>query len=498
MRAKNRHVEEILIPKDAAEARRLQRYVQKGTLIRIAPGVFVPAMPEGEVAHLVRRNWQHIAGHLVPGAVVSHLSAFLGGLTPDNQLVLSHPTRFNRTIALPGMAIVLMHGPGHLAGDMALASTGLAWASRPRMLLENLGVVRGAHVRKAGRDQVENKLVDFLNASGESALNQIRDSARALATALSAEKEFIQLDAMIGALLGTHARGKLRTKAGQLVAQGIPVDKERMERFELLASHLRGAALPVIQDVAAEGEAKVHFAFLESYFSNYVEGTKLSISEAEDIVLRNQISPQRPKDSHDVLGVFRLAMAAGTRDSIPPPGPPFVAGLQDRHKSVMAERPDVYPGELKLEQNYAGTTVFVAPSLVRGTLQEASALATSVPEGLARAIYYEFMISDIHPFNDGNGRISRLLMNAELSRLGLCRVIIPTLYHPQYVDCKKQLTQANTPEAYVRAIALMARWTAQFGYSDLPQLIKHLQACNAMEESPVKFHLLNIDQSRAA
>ena len=215
-------------------------------------------------------------------------------------------------------------------------------------------------------------------------------------------------------------------------------------------------------------------------------------------MLHNKIVPSRPKDSHDVLGVFNLAMQAGSRDSIPPPSEAFVQGLVERHKQMMEKRPEVAPGELKLQMNYAGTTAFVAPAFVRGTLQEGASIAMTVPEGLPRAIYYEFLVSEVHPFNDGNGRMARLLMNAELSRRGACRVIIPTLFHPQYVDCKKQLTASNTPEAYIQAIAKMAVWSAQFNYADLTALIVDLKSCNALEESPVRFHLLNQDGSRAA
>lgn len=145
----------------------------------------------------------------------------------------------------------------------------------------------------------------------------------------------------------------------------------------------------------------------ESYFSNYVEGTKFSIEEAEGIVLRNAIVPRRPRDSHDVLGVFNQAMRAGTRDSVPPPEAAFVAGLQERHRTMLDRRPEANPGELKTDANFAGTTRFVLPAFVRGTLQEGFKLALSVSEGLARAIYYAFLVSETHPFDDGNGRLSR-------------------------------------------------------------------------------------------
>ena len=476
---------------DAALSRQLQRRAKAGELLRIAAGVYTLAGSEEDVRARVRRHWQQLAGHLVPQAVVSHISAFTRGMTEAGDVTLSHPTRYNRTIELPGVALVLLKGPPPQPGDMPLGSTGLYWASRPRALLENLGRVTAVRQTRAGREAVEERLVSILNASGEEALNAVRDAARALAPALGAEKAFEVLNETVGLLLKTHHRGQLRTRGGQLVARGMPADAERMARFELLAAALRTAVLPSIADVAPEGDAKVHFAFIESYFSNYVEGTKFSIEEAEGIVLRNAIVPDRPKDSHDVLGVFNQAMRAGPRDSVPPPEAAFVAGLQDRHRAMLERRPEAHPGQLKTEANYAGTTHFVLPAFVRGTLQEGSRLATSVPEGLARAIYYAFLVSETHPFDDGNGRLSRLTMNAELSRLGLCRVIVPTLFHPQYVDCQRALTRANEPDGFIKALAFAARWCAGFEYGDLRLLITALRATNAFEESPTQYKLLD-------
>jgi hypothetical protein len=40
-------------------------------------------------------------------------------------------------------------------------------------------------------------------------------------------------------------------------------------------------------------------------------------------------------------------------------------------------------------------------------------------------------------------------MNAELSRSGDARIIIPTLFHEEYVDCQRQLTHQNNDLAPV-------------------------------------------------
>ncbi|WP_328807221.1 Fic family protein [Paraburkholderia elongata] len=431
----------------------------------------------------------------MPGAVVTHLSAFAGGITASNEVVLSHPTRFNRRIRYPDLTLVLIKGPGPQPGDLRLGSLDLYWASQERALLENLS--RGSATTRAARDAVEERLITCLNANKEAGLNQVRDRARALADPLDATASFDVLNRIIGALLSTHSKGVLKTKAGLAIAQGTPIDMERIDLFSTLATALRTAILPDITDVAAQGSARIHFAFLESYFSNYVEGTRFSVEEAEGIVLRNQIVAQRPKDSHDILGVFNLAYRAETRAAVPPVGDDFVDLLQERHRVMLERRPEVDPGHLKLEANYAGTTQFVQPSHVRGTLAEGSRLALTIPEGMARAIYYLFLIVEVHPFADGNGRLSRLVMNAELSRCGRSRITIPTLFHPQFVDCLRALTQSGRPEPLINALSRMGSWCATFDYADLAGLVSAMRSANAFEESPADFRLLNADGSRA-
>jgi len=490
--------DEVMFPADEAGQKKLQRAAKQGEITRIMKGIYVNVVAPANLAPgavspvdlVVQRNWQKILGHILPGAVVSHLSALRGGITPNGEIILSHPTRFNASISLPGVTAVLMKGPGALPGDMPLGDTGLYWSSRPRMLLENLAKSRGTRLRTAGKTGVEEKLVEILNASGETALNRIRDDARGLAKSLETDKEFNTLNELAGALLGTHALGALATSAGGLVAKGTPADAERLGRLTLLADHLRITPLPDFPDVATEDPARTNFAFLESYFSNYVEGTKFSIEEAEGIALRNEIVPDRPKDSHDILGVFKLILHPHFRSSPPPPNA-ILDGLCERHKIMLERRPEIAPGEFKTKANYAGQTKFVDPGFVRGTLLEGAKLATSVPEGLARAIFYAFLVSDIHPFTDGNGRVSRLVMNSELSRLGRCRIIIPTLFHEQYVDAQRALTRNNDPVPLVLAMRRAAEWTTLFEYQDLKQVVLEMTKANAFEEAPKDFKLLD-------
>ncbi len=165
---------------------------------------------------------------------------------------------------------------------------------------------------------------------------------------------------------------------------------------------------------------------------------------------------------------------------------------------MLERRPEVTPGEFKEHNNFAGKTRFVEQGSVRGTLHEGVKLASSVPEGLTRAVFYAFLVSDIQPFSDGNGRLSRLMMDAELSRVGLCRIIIPTLFHEQYVDAQRALTRRNDPAPVIRALSKIALWGTLFDYIDLHPSVAAMKVANAFEEEPREFRLLAPDGSVSA
>ena len=288
--ATRRH-EEVFLTRGAPdnEARTIQRRAKAGELTRVAEGVYLAVRDPEAQKTIVRRNWTHILAALVPDAVVSHRSAYHGGLSEDGIVYLSHPTNYNRKIVLPGVQAILVKGSGPLPGDSPLGNEKLFFSSRPRQLLENLSPARGTRGKSAGAQAVEERLVSIFNASGEDELNRTRDAARDLTKTMGLQQEFKKLDALIGALLTTHAAGVLRTKEGKLVAKGTPIDAERMGRFEILAAKLRVEPLPHLPAIAVADPARSNCAFLESYFSNFVEGTEFAIEEARDIALSGRI-----------------------------------------------------------------------------------------------------------------------------------------------------------------------------------------------------------------
>jgi DNA-binding transcriptional LysR family regulator len=185
------------------EARRLQRMAREGKARRIARGIYVEGVARDEARLAVREAWERIAGALAPGGVVSHATALRGEPAPDGSVTISHPSRFGKTIRLPGLLLGLAKGPGPLPGDTPIGGTGLHRASVPRMLLENLG---RSGTRRAGRDEVRAVLSGLLDSRGEGGLAALVEEARGLVGAMRAHAQLESLVAMTDEILRERRR----------------------------------------------------------------------------------------------------------------------------------------------------------------------------------------------------------------------------------------------------------------------------------------------------
>ena len=86
-------------------------------------------------------------------------------------------------------------------------------------------------------------------------------------------------------------------------------------------------------------------------------------------------------------------------------------------------------------------------------------------------------------------------MNAELSRIGDSRIILPTLLHDEYVDCQRQLSRQNDPVGLIHILTLAEKWTVALDYSNVEQLIDMVKHTNALERSRAQFTLTMPDGS---
>jgi len=85
----------------------------------------------------------------------------------------------------------------------------------------------------------------------------------------------------------------------------------------------------------------------------------------------------------------------------------------------------------------------------------------------------------VHPFSDGNGRLSRIMMNAELTANNEMKIIIPTIYRSNYLSALKALSQNRILEPFVRTLDFAQRYTQHVDWSDLNKAKVMLTQSNA-------------------
>lgn len=474
----------------AAHAQLVWRLFRAGALRKIYSGVYTSNL-DSPLENIVLRYWAEIVSNLLPGGVVSFRSAQAG--KPESGSIYITRGKTSRTINLPGLTIRVIPGAGAVQeqGATDVAYKGLFFASEARWLLENLAVGKGVATRVLPRKVIEAHLDKILQIRGERRLNALRDSCHNLADMLGMKAEFARLDKIIGALLGTHEQHQLRSHQALSRAAGKPYDPDRLERFDALFACLKTNIMPQVPDRAATGHAMENFAFFEAYFSNFIEGTTFMVSEAEQIIFEGKVIPNRTEDSHDILGTFQAASQAPWRNTPARSENAFLAWLKSVNALVMKLRPDKQPGEWKDKVNQAGSTVFVDPALVQGTLREGFSRIHALEDAFAKALMTMFVVAEVHPFQDGNGRTARLAMNAELTAGGLSRIIVPTVYREDYLLPLKALSNHNDPIAYLRSMSRIQQWTAAFDYATPRHVLNDvLEACNAFKEDLRNFRLI--------
>lgn len=71
------------------------------------------------------------------------------------------------------------------------------------------------------------------------------------------------------------------------------------------------------------------------------------------------------------------------------------------------------------------------------------------------------LLTEAHPFDDGNGRIARILANVELSHAGQVRIIIPTRYRNDYLAGLNGVSNsAGQGQTLIAVLDFAQRWTA--------------------------------------
>ena len=454
-----------LIFSDAGRASSLSRAVRAGRMRRLAHGLYTDDLHTAP-AVLVRRHWLEVLAHYCPEAVIADRSARLARPDDEGHLFVVHPRA--KPVVLPGLTIIPRAGPARLDDDVPLPQ-GVFLSSRARALLENLRpsrAVKGRPRRTLTRAELHQWVAQLRRSEGPSGLNRIRDRARALAPRLELEAMFGELDDVLGAALGTR---QVVTRDASLAAaqRGLPYDDRREHLFQVLGDFLSARGPLSRPALEADRARRALLPFFEAYLSNFIEGTEFAVEDAARIVFEGEIPPARPDDAHDVLGTWRVVSDDREMRRVPQDFDQLLGLLRRRHALILEGRPEKSPGEFKRRANRAGSTEFVAPDLVEGTLARGFEVLSALADPFSRAVFVMFLVAEVHPFDDGNGRVARVMMNAELHAAGEHRIIIPPVFRDEYLSSLRALTHNARPDALVRVLDFAQRYTAQVDFSSL-------------------------------
>jgi hypothetical protein len=457
----------------------LTRAVQRGTLRRLARGIYTgdtAAEPEA----VVHRHLRSIVEHEFPGAVIADRSVLDAGMANDGTLFVVHNRQ--RPVEFPGVVVYPRPGPGPVTGDMEYPE-GLFISSLERALLDNLVPSRARVRRTLDRSELEAWIEHLLQQRKEDGLNELRDRAGAIAGEIDRRNEMVQLDRLVTAVLATN--DDVEAVPPALVARmaGVPYDGHRLELFAGLVDFLDGMAPESIPALDIDVTQRRLLTFYEAYFSNFIEGTEFTLDEAAEIVFDAVVPGDRSADAHDILGTYEIVSNPEEMRRTPRNADELEALLRSRHAVLMGNHPDKSLGRYKTRDDRAGPTFFVAWELVPGTLRHGFNLGAGLTSPMARAIYMMFLTAEVHPFADGNGRIARVMMNAELETAGEVPIVIPTVYRGSYLSALRGATHTGHFQALVAMITFARRWTARVDFSDRVHAENDLERTNAMRES---------------
>jgi hypothetical protein len=465
---------------DSGISKRISRLQKEGRLRKIAPRIYTSNFTDSPES-IIRRNLFFILGLQYPGAVLSYRSAFERQPTEMGIIFLSYT--YTKKIILPGIVLSFQMGPGPVEGDEVLSGE-LFVSQTARAYLENLQSSK----RKGGFSKCLSPAVieRMLEQTFTDELSDIKASAKKLADTLKMETEYSRLEKMIDNILSGKTSQK---KSSEDIAIQIPqtntehpFDKKRLVLFENLFDTLQKNSFPDRPEKNVSEEAFRNFAFFESYFSNHIEGTVFTMEEATKIIDTNTPLPDRVVDSYDLLRTYQVVSSRKEMSWVPVTSAEFIHILLLRHKFLLGKKQDKEPGHFKSKNRTVGKTHFVDADNVKGTLTESFEFYSKLKHPFARAIYLMFVISEVHPYLDANGRMARIMMNAELVKGGQTKIMIPAVYSDDYIGSLQVLTKHGVPEPYIEVMQKAQQFCATVYGEDFAGMQQHLEKSNAFLE----------------
>jgi Fic family protein len=192
-----------------------------------------------------------------------------------------------------------------------------------------------------------------------------------------------------------------------------------------------------------------------TYHSNAIEGNTLTLKETKVVLegitiggkpLREHFEVINHKEAIDYVEAIVQNQEALSEWQIKSIHHLVLKNIDDRNAGQYRQENVVIAGAEHVPPHY-----IKVPAAMGGLMAWYSRSSELHPVECAARLHVDFV--GIHPFVDGNGRTSRLLMNFELMRRGFLPVIIPVEQRLAYYDA---LDTAHTRGDYSLFIELVA------------------------------------------
>jgi Fic family protein len=208
--------------------------------------------------------------------------------------------------------------------------------------------------------------------------------------------------------------------------------------------------LDALRPISADQEQRIwqKFRLDWNYHSNKLEGNSLTFGETKSLILHGITAQGKPLQHHFEITGHNEAINE-IHDAVKKQLPLTETFLRQLHELILKQRYQVDAqttegsptkkwvevGQYKTQPNHVLTQTreifrfaepFEVPAKMHDLLAEGNTRPSSPAEGLllAAKLHYQFVL--IHPFDDGNGRMARILMNLVLMQSGFPPAIIKT------------------------------------------------------------------------
>lgn len=192
------------------------------------------------------------------------------------------------------------------------------------------------------------------------------------------------------------------------------------------------------------------------YNSNAIENSTLTLKETEKILLDMEVS--RDVSLREVYEAKNLARVI---EYIRGKAHSLVIDQETillLHHMLIGAINDDIAGRFRKKGEYVRVGTHIAPapehieSMLQGILTDYSSDLTSFVTDKVAKFHLGFEM--LHPFNDGNGRIGRVLMNAQLLKLGFPMIMIRDKEKQEYYASFRETPSKKTTSTIEKVVSL--------------------------------------------